>query len=161
VSTEQQADLSTHRIEGIARMGNKPFSVTLFSHIHGNLWTGGCPIEKAPANIVFIVCLYPWEPYEIHDRQMLTSIKLYDHGETPEETTLFILAKHVQECMAAGPTLVHCQAGLNRSALVAGLALILGGMEPAKAIALLREKRSDAVLCNPAFERWLLNRSSR
>jgi hypothetical protein len=31
------------------------------------------------------------------------------------------------------------------------------GMEPAEAIALLREKRCDAVLCNSAFEQWLRN----
>jgi protein-tyrosine phosphatase len=159
-AAEQKADLSTHRIEGIARMGNKPFSVPLFSHITGNLWTGGCPIQKAPENIIFIVSLYPWEPYEIHDHQMLTSIKLYDHGETPDETTLYILAKHVNECMAAGPTLVHCQAGLNRSALVAALALIIGGMVPAEAVKLLRDKRSDVVLCNEHFERWLLARTA-
>jgi protein-tyrosine phosphatase len=46
---------------------------------------------------------------------------------------------------------------LNRSALVAGMALILDGWKPADAIALLREKRSPAVLCNPAFEQWLLS----
>lgn len=156
---EKLADLTTHHIEGIARMGNKPFRVTLFSHIVGNLYTGGCPVDEAPKDFKFIVSLYPWAPYEIHDHQMLTSIKLYDHGETPDKTTLHILAKHVNECVAAGPTLVHCQAGLNRSALVAALSLILGGMKPAEAIALLREKRCDAVLCNSHFERWLLARA--
>jgi protein-tyrosine phosphatase len=156
MSTEPLADLTSHHIEGIARMGNKPFRVTLFSHIKDNLYTGGCPVQEAPEVFKFIVCLYPWEPYEIHDHQMQTSIKLYDHGETPDVETVYILARHVLECCKAGPTLVHCQAGLNRSALVAGLSLILGGMDPAEAIKLLREKRCDAVLCNAHFERWLL-----
>jgi protein-tyrosine phosphatase len=151
-----EADLTTHRIEGIARMGNKKFTVALFSHIIGNLYTGGCPVQEAPKDFKFIVSLYPWEPYEIHDHQMLTSIKLYDHGEIPDETTVRILAKHVNECVKIGPTLVHCQAGLNRSALVAAVALIETGMKPTDAIALLREKRCDAVLCNEHFERWLL-----
>ena len=39
--------------------------------------------------------------------------------------------------------------------LVAGAALVLSGMRPDDAIALLREKRSQAVLCNPAFAAWL------
>jgi len=61
----------------------------------------------------------------------------------------------VNACREDGPTLVHCQAGLNRSSLVAARALVLGGMTADDAIALIREKRSPACLCNPAFERWL------
>mgnify|MGYP001561544085 FL=1 len=57
-----------------------------------------------------------------------------------------------------GPTLVHCQAGLNRSGLVAANALRLRGMPASEAIALLRRQRSPAVLCNSAFEEWLLRR---
>ena len=34
-------------------------------------------------------------------------------------------------------------------------ALVLGGMTADDAIALIREKRSPACLCNPSFERWL------
>lgn len=150
------ADLTTHHIEGIARMGNTPFKVSLFSQIDGNLWTGGCPVAKAPAHFKFIVCLYPWEPYAIHDHQCQTSIKLLDHGAIPDIETLEILAAHVNACRAYGATLVHCQAGLNRSGLVAALALIRGGMKPVDAVKLLREKRCDAVLCNQDFEQWLL-----
>jgi protein-tyrosine phosphatase len=55
--------------------------------------------------------------------------------------------------------LVHCQAGLNRSNLIAALALMrLTGCDAAAAIALLREKRSPLVLCNEAFEQYLLAR---
>jgi protein-tyrosine phosphatase len=151
------ADLTTHHIEGIARMGNKPFKVTLFSQIDRNLWTGGCPIVKAPEHFKFIVSLYPLEPYEIHGHQIVTQARLFDHGEMPDAEVLKVLADHVNRCVLVGPTLVHCQAGLNRSGLVAGLALIRMGMEPAEAIALLREKRCDAVLCNSAFEQWLRN----
>lgn len=151
------ADLTTHHIEGIARMGNTPFKVPLFSHIDGNLWTGGCPRIKAPAHFKFIVSLYPWEPYEIHQHQCCTQAYLFDHGAIPDIELMEILAAHVNACRAAGPTLVHCQAGLNRSALVAGLALVRGGLtRPADAIRLLREKRCDAVLCNQNFEQWLL-----
>lgn len=150
------ADLTTHHIEGIARMGNKPFKVELFSQIDGNLWTGGCPRDKVPEHFKFIVCLYPWEPYEVHKHQCVTQAMLFDHGEIPEIELMEILAGHINACRAWAPTLVHCQAGLNRSALVAGLALVRGGMKPQDAIALLREKRCDAVLCNEHFENWLL-----
>jgi hypothetical protein len=151
------ADLTTHHIEGIARMSGEPFRVSLFSQIDRNLWTGGCPRGKAPEHFRFIVSLYPWEPYEIHSHQCLTQIKLFDHGDIPDTELLKVLADHVNRCVQVGPTLVHCQAGLNRSGLVAALALIRAGRKPADAIALLREKRCDAVLCNHAFEQWLLN----
>lgn len=51
----------------------------------------------------------------------------------------------------------NCQAGFNRSGLIAGLALVLDGMAPVDAIALMRAQRSPLVLCNPVFENWLLS----
>jgi protein-tyrosine phosphatase len=81
-----------------------------------------------------------------------------DSDVLPDAKVLEDLADWVNEKRALGPTLVHCQAGLNRSALVAGLALIRSGMAPRDAIALLRQKRSSDVLFNKAFERWLLGR---
>ena len=155
MNDEELADLTSHHIEGIAREGNRPFRVTLLSHITGNLWTGGCPQHGAPKEFQFIINLYPWEAYPIHDHQIVTVARLYDHGQVPDQRILRTLASHVNECMKIGPTLVHCQAGLNRSALIAGLALVHGGMDPDKAIALLREKRCDAVLCNSTFDQWL------
>ena len=66
------------------------------------------------------------------------------------------IARWVNECRAAGATLVHCQAGLNRSSLVVGRALVLEGMTAKSAIELIRSKRSPVCLSNPSFERWLL-----
>ena len=151
------ADLNTHHIEGIARMGNKTFRVPLYSHITGNLWTGGCPVEAAPQEFQFIICLYPWETYRVPENAIFTTARLYDHGEIPDVAILNALADYVGAVSKIGMTLVHCQAGLNRSALVAGLSLIRGGMKPKEAISLLREKRCDAVLCNLAFEKYLLS----
>jgi protein-tyrosine phosphatase len=41
------------------------------------------------------------------------------------------------------------------SSLVTARALVLSGLTADEAIALIREKRSPACLCNPSFERWL------
>lgn len=54
--------------------------------------------------------------------------------------------------------LVRCQAGWNRSGLVMALVLILGGVAPEEAVALMRDRRSESVLCNRSFERWVLER---
>jgi hypothetical protein len=154
-SEGQLADLTTHHIEGIAREGNTPFKVSLFSQIEGNLWSGGCPRERAPEHFKFIFSLYPWEPYGIYEHQVILQARLFDHSELPDPALLQMLADSVNLARKVGPTLVHCQAGLNRSGLITGLALVRAGRTAEQAIALMREKRCAAVLCNRAFENWL------
>ena len=150
------ADLTTHYIEGIARMGNTPFKVPLFSHIVRNIWSGGCPVAEVPSDFRFVVCLYPWETYKRHPHQTYLEARLYDSEQMPDVPLLYAVADYINAVEPLGKTLVHCQAGLNRSALVVCLSLIRSGMNAGEAIALLRKQRCDAVLCNLAFETWLL-----
>lgn len=155
------ADFTSHHIEGIAREGNVPFSVALITHVEGNLWQGGCiGGVRLPDDFEFVVSLYPWEKYELGSKTTRLEVELYDSAVIPDERQLHDVARIINAFRAKGKTLVHCQAGLNRSALTAGLALILEGMKPADAIALLREKRSPAVLCNKAFAKWLRKRKA-
>lgn len=155
-----QADLKTHHIEGIAREGNQKFSCPLITPIDENFWQGGC-INGVNLQGFFkhIISLYPWERYNPgKDLDSFVEIRLYDGPTVPNEEQLISLAKHINFCRQHGSTLVHCQAGLNRSGLLAGLALVLSGVKPVDAIAKLRARRSPAVLCNPRFEQWLLQR---
>lgn len=161
--SEQLADLASHHIEGYARAAiergqDGRFAVPLISHITGNLYVGGC-IDgvRLPDDFHYVVSLYKWERYALGPQTERTEVTMYDAGEVPDADELDMLAALVNDCRAKGKTLVHCQAGLNRSNLVAGLALIRKGMEPARAIKLLRDKRSPVVLCNEAFERYLLS----
>lgn len=149
------ADLNSHPIQGFAHQGNTPFRVSLYSQITGNLWTGGCPVNVVPREFQFVVCLYPWEPYDRHDHQTYLEAHLYDSTDLPDERQLTAIADYVRAVSKIGMTLVHCQAGLNRSALVATLALIRDGMTPDDAIRLMRSQRCEAVLCNKTFEAWL------
>lgn len=155
---DQRADFTSHHIEGIAHQGNTPFSCPLITQVEGNLWQGGC-IEgvSLAGKFQHVISLYPWERFDPGNLLLSeTRVQLYDSGAIPDRDQLYALARWINLCRAKGATLVHCQAGLNRSALLTGLALVLGGMMPAEAIALLRERRSPAVLCNSAFEKWLL-----
>jgi hypothetical protein len=156
------ADWQNHHIEGYAiaaieagRDGH--FQAPLISHIEGNLYVGGC-IDGVRLEDDFrhVVSLYPWERYAIGPDTRLHEYEMYDATEVPDETLLIGIADDVNRYLIEGKTLVHCQAGLNRSNLVAALALIRGGRPPAAAVALLRSKRSPVVLCNQTFESWLL-----
>jgi hypothetical protein len=53
---------------------------------------------------------------------------------------------------------VNCAAGLNRSGLIVGRALIALGHEPADAISLIRAARGPRALFNRTFEAFLLER---
>lgn len=155
-------DFHSHRIEGFAIAAEERgldgvFSVPLISHIEGNLWQGGChPGAQLPDDFQFVLSLYPWGKYELGPNTRRVEVEMYDHGSMPDIAQLHDLAKMVNTAKVKGKTLVHCQAGLNRSGLVTGLSLVLEGMAPTDAIALMREKRCDMVLCNETFETWLL-----
>jgi protein-tyrosine phosphatase len=149
------ADPTERRMRGVARHGNTPFDVPFISEIAHNLWQGGCTTGlELPSFIQHIVSLYPWERYTLHgDEESELYVALYDAEDQGFEH-IDRIAQWINHCRETGPVLVHCQAGLNRSSLVAARALWLdGGIETGdEIIALLREKRSPACLCNPAFE---------
>lgn len=161
---DRDADFSSHHIEGYAHAAQGRddgyFQTSLVTHVMGNLWTGGC-IDgvELPSEFDFVVSLYPWEKYELSPGTTRFEFEMFDEPEVAEELVNEI-AEVIEFCVHSGQTLVHCQAGLNRSGLLSALVLVRGGMSPGKAIDLLREKRSRAVLCNRTFEQWLLHRAS-
>ena len=163
---EGVTDFLTYPIEGYARAAQEAgkdawFETPLVSHIEGNLYMGGCIKRvKLPNDFHKVFSLYPWERYKLGPNTQRVEIRLYDSADIPPEEQLNEIADQVVESLTHGKTLVHCQAGLNRSGLISGLALIKMGRTPTDAIALLREKRHPVVLCNTAFEQWLLKQGN-
>lgn len=156
---EKHADLESHRIEGYIPSASQHVSIPLISQIRRNLWTGGSlPGLTLPDEFRYVVSLYPWGGhYNLPPGCSLIEIEMYDSDTIPDEGLLYALGDLVADLSTIGPTLVHCQAGVNRSALVGALALMAkGDYTPEEAIALLREKRSPIVLSNHHFEQWLL-----
>lgn len=153
-------DPTVQRMRGIAYHGNTPFDVPFISQITDNLWQGGCEDGLVlPGHIDHVVSLYPWEEYTMkHQVKSYLSVRMYDSsdGSGPNIEQVIDVATWVNAARKTGTVLVHCQAGLNRSSFVAGMALVLRGYPAKDAIALLREKRSPAVLCNSTFEEALL-----
>lgn len=152
----------TRRMSGTARHGDTPFDVPFITNVAPNLWVGGCESGLVlPEEINHVVSLYPWESYTVrHELSSYMFVRQYDSDEGPDEAQLVTLARWVNQCRRTGPTLVHCQAGLNRSSRLAALALMDEGLTAAEAVNLLREKRSPAVLCNKSFLRWLHDRGA-
>ena len=155
-NVKKERDPTLIRMSGVAVHGNTPFDVPFISQIDGNLWQGGCQQGlQLPTFFKHIISLYPWEAYQIKsEMNSATYVKMYDSVEQGYEQ-VEALARWVNICKADGPTLVHCQAGLNRSSLIAARSLMLEGMSADEAIQTLRTRRSDACLCNPAFEEYL------
>jgi protein-tyrosine phosphatase len=149
-------DPTVQRMSGVADHGMTPFDVPFISEIAPGLWQGGCKNGLLlPKFIKHVVSLYPWEAYKAkHDLASTLSVRMHDAvdqgtGEVDE------IARWAATCRKTGPVLIHCQAGLNRSSLVTARVLMISGATADEAIRLIREKRSQACLCNPAFEEWL------
>ena len=157
-NVKKQNDPTLIRMSGVAVHGNTPFDVPFISQIEGNLWQGGCQAGlQLPHFFKHIVSLYPWESYRInHDMDSQMYVKMYDSIEQSFEQVDSI-ARWINVAKKSGPILVHCQAGLNRSSLVVAYSLMLDGMTADEAIDKLRTSRSEACLCNPAFEEYLRN----
>ena len=154
-------DPTIQRMKGVATHGYTPFDVPYISKIGYNLWQGGCRNGLIlPEFIDVVVSLYPWERYTLHENATRIEIKMYDSVDQGFDQVDEI-ARQVNEFRTDGKVvLVHCQAGLNRSSLIAARALYLAGQGRAEGdrisgdwiIKCLRETRSPACLCNPAFE---------
>jgi protein-tyrosine phosphatase len=128
------------------------------SEIAPNLYRGGTDQRLVlPELIDYYLTLYPWGSYIIrHQLKEHEIVTMYDSLDQGLDDILN-WAKWVHDRRSRGNVLVTCQAGLNRSGIITATALVLDGYTPQEAIDLLRTKRSPAVLCNQAFEDFILD----
>jgi len=120
------------------------------------IYMGELPANWAdiPARVVVNMCgVYPsGDP----DGRLVLGMPLLDvldrsMSPTRENLERFLASVHALAGQQA--SYWHCHAGINRSGLaVASYLHLYRGMEISKAIAHLREKRSEMVLCNHLFE---------
>ena len=134
------------------------FDTALITRVTDNLHVGGCiGGMRLPDDVDLVVSLYPWEQYIIGPNTRRIEWRAYDATDHELAWAEEAAAKVVEAIEAGERVLVHCQAGINRSSLVAAIAMVkLGWVDTgAEAISLLREKRSPVCLCNEAFENYL------
>jgi hypothetical protein len=155
-------EFSEYRMTGYVshamRKGMDPkLDCALITHVKDGLWQGGCFNGiQLPEGFDRVYSLYPWEQYLLPEGCERVEHKMYDALDQACDEAVE-LARRINADLDAGLTvLVHCQAGLNRSGLVTALVLMQQGMAAGDAIRLLREQRSHLVLCNDAFEAFLV-----
>lgn len=142
-----------------SRRSGANVSVPLVSHVDGNLWMGGCVDGvRLPDDFEHVVSLFSRGAYEVGPGTTRTQLRMDDVPEDPDPAVVEAVVDSAVAAAERGKTLVHCEAGLNRSGLVVALVLMRRGRSAREAIELLRERRSSEVLCNLVFERWVLDR---
>lgn len=140
----------------------------LYSEMLPGLWQGGTADEdvisynlKRPrvtkADFDTVITLYAaanpvdWHVREVRYGVWDSSMQDFDGEE------LFDLVRIAHSDWKRGKrVLIRCQAGWNRSGLVTALVLIRDGMSARDAIDHMRAQRSEYVLCNSDFVRYLL-----
>lgn len=129
------------------------------TQVTDNLWHGGVePGLVLPENIDFVLSLFPWTEYEFdHPLKERVTVQMYDSVDQGLNQVAE-LAEWANRRRAEGNVFVHCQAGLNRSSLIIGAALLLAGdaRTGQEAVDLIRARRDPACLINPAFESYIL-----
>jgi protein-tyrosine phosphatase len=106
------------------------------------------------ANVV--VCLASGTSVEaVPQGSMLVHWPIQD-GPVPEAEMLNGLARLIAGCLTWGAVVyVHCQAGMNRSALVVARVLMEQGMTAREAIDRVRERRKGSL--SDEYAEWLLS----
>jgi hypothetical protein len=107
-----------------------------------------------------VVTLYSWaQPmgWGVEEMRYGFADASVDHFDT--ERLLRVSKWAFDRWNAGEQVLIRCQAGLNRSGLVAALTMMHAGYEPADAIRQIRQQRSEMALFNNHFVTWLIEQA--
>jgi protein-tyrosine phosphatase len=133
--------------------------VPLITRVTGNLYMGGCLDEtRLPSDFGLVIAAYQSEKYTLGENTRRFDYEMLDGPDVPAKEQLEHAARTVLTHMSASPdskVLIHCQAGLNRSALITVYTMWTAGWSIASAIELLRLRRSEWVLYNNDFHDFL------
>lgn len=155
-TVELGEDFSQHRITGYVAHTGQWLDVPLVSHVTGSFYQGGCMGGvKLPDEFDFVLSLYPWEQYELGPDTERVEVRMYDSLNQALDQVTSLANQVIDQLEAGRNVLVHCQAGLNRSGLLAARVLTLRGYTGDEAVEKLRAQRSPMVLCNPTFESYI------
>ena len=140
----------------------------IWNEVLPRLWIGGTAdddmvgqpeIEPRITKDLFdtVITLHAWSnPADWHVREIRQGFHDGEVTDFDVEDLWFLVNSIYEDWQSGKRILVRCLAGLNRSGLVIALVMVAAGYSAVDAIEHIREKRSQWVLHNPEFERWLL-----
>lgn len=130
------------------------------NEIVDNLWIGAQPRDpyESIQDFKYVICCNGMPYYNIKPWQIVVVAPFDDCHALPPEDFLDKLATLASEYAYEGKTLVHCLAGINRSAMVTALALVKRGFSGKEAIDLVRLKRGSCLLSNEVFEEYVASK---
>lgn len=132
--------------------------------VRGNLWMGGAPPVGSIVSRHFdalALCAIEYQVPNAFPGVETIAVPINDDGSpmTKQEMKSAVLAAgHVVSWLSAGKSvLVTCYAGLNRSGLVAAIALCKGPspVRAAQAVRMIRDARGPNALRNDYFIKFL------
>jgi protein-tyrosine phosphatase len=127
-----------------------------FAEIGPGLFVGAHPEPEDPFELgaSVVVCLTSGTSVRsVPQNGVLVHWPIKD-GPVPEPETLRGLASLIAACLRSGAVVyVHCQAGVNRSALVTARVLMEQGMTAERAIQTVRERRPGSL--SDEYAEWL------
>lgn len=124
-----------------------------------SLWVGGKPpLDREIPFDTLVLCAREVQPERLGFSKQVIRVPLPDSSLSSYELRRALAGGQQVAAALAGRrrVLVTCYAGLNRSALVASLALgLVTRMEPDQIIELMRTRRSPDALHNPHFVEYI------
>jgi protein-tyrosine phosphatase len=126
------------------------------SQIMEHLWIGSVPPPgdySAMDLVVLAAEEYPRDEVGQLSGPQILEVGLPDDKLDDKQKKLALeAAVVVAKFLSAGKKVLStCAMGINRSSLIAALALVLMGSKPDATIELIRAKRNPSALCNPYF----------
>ena len=136
--------------------GERDLTFNDYAEVFPGLFVGGHPEPEDPfelgANVV--VCLASGTSVASVPRGSLLVHWPIKDGPVPRAAVLRSLAHLINAFLQEGAVVyVHCQAGMNRSALVAARTLMEHGLSAEDAIALIRKRRKGSL--SDEYAGWL------
>lgn len=122
-----------------------------YDAVGDNLYIGG--LLEDYSRFRHVICLTPmYYPHLDLPTQSVWCHPFTDDSNVPSDEFIADCVKQIATSVEAGPTLVHCAAGVNRSALMVTLYLVRHRQySPIDAIQYIRDIRSPSVLSNEYF----------
>ena len=127
-----------------------------FAEVAPGLFVGAHPEPEDPFDLgaTVVVCLASGTSVRSVPRDGVLVHWPIEDGPVPDPDTLRGVASLIAGCLKSGAVVyVHCQAGMNRSALVTARILIEQGMTAEQSIETVRERRRGSL--SDEYAEWL------